>query len=109
LTAAAAEANRSSESPPAPAIERAVVLGSTEMILPDDLPELLFETEDESAGHIDNYHHLVKAAKRLIVIRAIEEVGGNYTEAAKRLGLHLTNLHRIIRNLNLKSKLKADR
>jgi transcriptional regulator with GAF, ATPase, and Fis domain len=91
------------------AIERAVVLGSTEMILPDDLPEILFETEDESAGRIDNYRHLVKEAKSLIVIRAIEEAGGNYTEAAKRLGLHPTNLHRIIRNLNLKSKLKADR
>jgi len=91
------------------AIERAVVLGSTEMILPDDLPELLFEAEEECEVHFDNYHHLVKEAKSLIVTRAIEEAAGNYTEAAKRLGLHPTNLHRIIRNLNLKSKLKADR
>ena len=79
-----------------------------EMILPDDLPEILFETEGESAGPIDNYHHLIKEAKSLIVIRAIEKAGGNYTEAAKRLGLHPTNLHRLIRKLNLKSKLKAD-
>jgi Nif-specific regulatory protein len=91
------------------AIERAVVLGSTEMILPDDLPEILFETGNESGVHSDNYHYLVKEAKSLIVTRAIEEGDGNYTEAAKRLGLHPTNLHRIIRNLNLKSKLKADR
>ena len=91
------------------AIEHAVVLGSTEMILPDDLPELLFEAEEEREIHSDKYHHLVKEAKSLIVIRAIEEAGGNYTEAAKRLGLHPTNLHRIIRKLNLKSKLKVGR
>ena len=88
------------------AIERAVVLGSTEMILPEDLPEILIERQDH---HLDDYHDRVKQAKTLIVIKAMEEVGGNYTEAAKRLGLHPTNLHRIIRNLNLKSKLKVDR
>ncbi|HXI22730.1 MAG TPA: sigma 54-interacting transcriptional regulator [Pyrinomonadaceae bacterium] len=91
------------------AMERAVVLGSNEMILPDDLPEILFETRDESGVHSDNYHHLVKEAKSSIVTRAIEEAGGNYTEAAKRLALHPTNLHRLIRNLNLKSKLRGDR
>ncbi|HYX29032.1 MAG TPA: sigma 54-interacting transcriptional regulator [Pyrinomonadaceae bacterium] len=89
------------------AIERAVVLGSAEMILSDDLPEILFEM-DKSEGRLDNYHHLVKEAKSLIVMRAIEEAGGNFTEAAKRLGLHPTNLHRLIRHLKLRSKLKGD-
>jgi Nif-specific regulatory protein len=91
------------------AMERAVVLGSTEMILPDDLPEVLFETGDEGSDQFDDYHHLVKEAKSLIVIKAVEEAGGNYTEAAKRLGLHPTNLHRLIRILNLKPRLKSDR
>lgn len=90
-------------------IERAVVLGATETILPEDLPEVLFEIEDESPDQSDDYHHLIKEAKSLIVINAIEGAGGNYTVAAKRLGLHPTNLHRIIRNLNLKSRLRADR
>jgi len=90
------------------AIERAVVLGATETILPEDLPEVLFETEDESPGQPDDYHRLVKEAKSLIVLKAIEEADGNYTAAAKRLGLHPTNLHRIIRNLNLKSRLRPD-
>jgi transcriptional regulator with GAF, ATPase, and Fis domain len=90
------------------AIERAVVLGATEMILPEDLPEVLFEMGDETPDQSDNYHRLVKEAKSLIVIKAIEEAGGNYTLAAKRLGLHPTNLHRVIRNLNLKSRLRQD-
>jgi transcriptional regulator with PAS, ATPase and Fis domain len=91
------------------AIERAVVLGATETILPEDLPEVLFETEAESSAQSDDYHHLVNEAKSLIVTKAIEAADGNYTVAAKRLGLHPTNLHRIIRNLKLKPRLKSDR
>jgi len=91
------------------AIERAVVLGVTELILPEDLPEVLFESEAESSAQSDDYHHLVNEAKSLIVMKTIEGADGNYTVAAKRLGLHPTNLHRIIRNLKLKPRLKSDR
>ena len=48
--------------------------------------------------------------KKLIVIKAIEEADGNYTEAAKQLGIHPTNLHRLIRTLGAKGKeLRAKR
>lgn len=88
------------------AIERAVVLGSTEMLSPEDLPEALFETGDPGAPPVTGYHDALKKAKRSIVIKAIEEAQGNYTEAAKQLGLHPTNLHRLIRNLDLRTLLK---
>jgi transcriptional regulator with GAF, ATPase, and Fis domain len=88
------------------AIERAVVLGSTEMLMPEDLPESLSETGDPATPPLAGYHHALKQAKRSIVIKAIEEAQGNYTDAAKRLGLHATNLHRLIRNLDLKTILK---
>ncbi len=88
------------------AIERAVVLGSTEMLMPEDLPETLSETGDPTTPPLAGYHHALKLAKRSIVMKAIEEAQGNYTEAAKQLGLHATNLHRLIRNLDLKSSLK---
>ena len=88
------------------AIERAVVLGSTEMLMPEDLPETLFEKGDPGTLPVTGYHDALKQAKRSIVIKAIEEAQGNYTEAAKRLGLHATNLHRLIRNLDLKTFLK---
>lgn len=88
------------------AIERAVVLGSTEMLSPEDLPETLFEKGDPGTLPVTGYHNALKQAKRSIVIKAIEEVQGNYTAAAKQLGLHPTNLHRLIRNLDLKTVLK---
>jgi transcriptional regulator with GAF, ATPase, and Fis domain/pSer/pThr/pTyr-binding forkhead associated (FHA) protein len=87
------------------AIERAVVLGSTEMLAPEDLPEALFETGNIDAPQVAGYHDALKAAKRSIVSKAIEEAKGNYTEAAKNLGLHPTNLHRLVRNLGLRQKL----
>jgi len=87
------------------AIERAVVLGATEVIVPDDLPEAVLEGGSAKAS-IVGYHEKLKEAKRLIVIRAIEAADGNYTIAAKELGLHPANLHRLIRTLGIKSELK---
>jgi Nif-specific regulatory protein len=88
------------------AIERAIVLGSTEVIQPEDLPETIFETGHENTLPEGGYHEELKKAKQSIVLKAIEAANGNYTEAAKRLGLHATNLHRLIRNLDLKTQLK---
>ena len=85
-------------------IERSVVLGSSEIITADDLPETLFETSIKSGLPATNYHEQVKEAKSLIIIRAIEEAGGNYTEAAKHLDLHPNNLHRLVRQLNLRKQ-----
>ena len=88
------------------AVERAVVLGSTDMIVPEDLPESLFETADSQSLSGATYHEALRKAKSAIVIKAVEDARGNYAEAARQLGLHPTNLHRLIRNLNLKAHLK---
>jgi transcriptional regulator with GAF, ATPase, and Fis domain len=37
-----------------------------------------------------------------LILRVLEETNGSYTEAAKRLGIHPTNLHRLIRALGLR-------
>jgi len=84
------------------ALERAVVLGSTEWILPEDLPEELVET-DPAAGTY--YHETVKGSKKDLILKAVQQTGGNYTEAARLLGIHPNYLHRLIRNLNLKAAL----
>jgi len=39
-------------------------------------------------------------------LNAFEQAQGNYTEAARLLGLHPNYLHRLIRNLNMKQLLK---
>jgi transcriptional regulator with GAF, ATPase, and Fis domain len=88
-------------------IERAVVLGSSEFILPEDLPEAVLETEQPAGASIAQYHEAVAEAKKHVILRAVEQAGGNYTEAAKLLGVHPNYLHRLIRNMNLKTSLRT--
>jgi Nif-specific regulatory protein len=88
------------------AIERAVVLGTTELILPEDLPEALLENEATPAAATTSYHDAVAQTKKKIILNAMEKSKGSYTEAAKLLGVHPNYLHRLIRNLNLKEQIK---
>lgn len=86
------------------AIERAVVLGSSETIGVEDLPRRLSESADPDARSGGNYNEAIKDAKRQIIKRALEQADGSYTEAAKALGMHPNNLHRIIRTLDLRQR-----
>jgi transcriptional regulator with GAF, ATPase, and Fis domain len=45
--------------------------------------------------------------KKQLIIKAVKEAGGNYTQAAKNLGLEPHYLHRLMRNLDIKSSLAA--
>ena len=89
------------------AIEHAVVFGSTERILPEDLPDTLLAVPGAAAGAALRYHDAVREAKRNIVLSAMLQASGNYGEAARLLGIHANNLHRLIRELDLKPKLAA--
>jgi Nif-specific regulatory protein len=86
------------------AVERAVVLSLDEMVKPELLPEP-FEGEDglTAAPYDVKYEDTIKDTKRQLVLRAIQQAGGNYTRAAKILGMHPNNLHRLLRTLNLKA------
>jgi transcriptional regulator with GAF, ATPase, and Fis domain len=88
------------------AIERAVVLGSTERILPEDLPESVLEAASIASATSAKYHEAVVQTKKQIILSAMDQARGSYTEAAKILGVHPNYLHRLIRNLNLKEELK---
>jgi len=86
------------------AIERAVVLGSTELILPEDLPDSILE-ETASAGEpVTALHDGIREAKKKIIEQAIEQANGNYTDAAGLLGVHPNHLFRLIRTLKLTPK-----
>jgi two-component system, NtrC family, response regulator HydG len=87
-------------------IERAVVLGTTDYILPDDLPEVLLESAATVDEQTSNFHDKVLRTKKQTILEAMKQAGGSYTAAAKLLGLHPNYLHRLIRNLNLKDELK---
>lgn len=89
------------------AIERALVLGSAELILPEDLPESVLERATPAGMSSAKYHASVKDVKKQLILTALEDAKGNFTEAARLLGLHPNYLHRLIRNLDLRSELKA--
>ena len=83
------------------AIERAVVLGATELIVPEDLPETIFESE-ATEQPVTGYHETIRDVKRQLITKTLQQTGGNFTEAAKLLGIHPNNLHRLMRNLKLR-------
>jgi transcriptional regulator with GAF, ATPase, and Fis domain len=89
------------------AIERAVVLGTAEVILPDDLPEAILESGSPAVTSGTKYYGVIKDSKKQLVLNAMQQAKGNYIEAAKILGLHPNSLLRLIRNLGLKSETKA--
>ncbi len=88
------------------AIERALVLGSSDTVLPEDLPESVLEQAPEPEMNEAKYHSSVKELKKQLILDAVEQTRGNYVEAARILGVHPNYLHRLIRNLNLKDVLK---
>jgi transcriptional regulator with GAF, ATPase, and Fis domain len=89
------------------AIERAVVLGTTDLILVEDLPEAVLESEVSATTPVTKYHEAVADTKKRIILNAMDQAKGSFTEAAKLLGVHPNYLHRLIRNLNLREQLKS--
>jgi Nif-specific regulatory protein len=93
------------------AIESALVLGASDTILPEDLPEAVLESSpaaaDEPADESGNYLRSVKENKRQTILQALQQAGGSYIDAAKILGIHPNSLLRLMRNLNVKASMKA--
>jgi transcriptional regulator with GAF, ATPase, and Fis domain len=90
------------------AMERAVVIGSSSFIIPEDLPDTLLESSPISTVGSAGYHDAVRNLKKQLILSAFEQAGGSITEAAKLLGINANYLHRLIRNLDLRLALKKD-
>jgi Nif-specific regulatory protein len=88
------------------AIERAVVLGSGNVVFPEDLPETILEAGVLSDGSA-KYHRSMKETKRQMIAQALQHAHGSYVDAAKSLGIHPNSLLRLMRNLNVKASKKA--
>ncbi len=87
------------------AIERAVVMGSSDQILPEDLPETLLEqpaaAQEEEGGRL---YESLREAKRQIIEKALAEAGGSQAQAAALLGVHPNHLSRLMRTLEMKKQ-----
>jgi DNA-binding NtrC family response regulator len=88
------------------AIERAVVVGSADTILAEDLPETVLESAREESGAPAKYHGAIRNLKKQLIVNALEQSNGSITEAAKQLGVHANYLHRLMRNLELRTSVK---
>lgn len=88
------------------AIERGVVLGDTDTLQAEDLPETVLEPFSALPELAGGYQASVGDAKRETVLRAWSEAGGDYKVAAQSLGLHPNSLLRLIRNLGMRDELQ---
>jgi transcriptional regulator with PAS, ATPase and Fis domain len=82
------------------AIEHAIVLGLTEEILLEDLPDALLE--EQASALAGRYHDTLNETKKQLVLTALDEAKGSPVDAARLLGIHPKYLHRLIKNLKLK-------
>ncbi|MBV8552346.1 MAG: sigma 54-interacting transcriptional regulator [Acidobacteriaceae bacterium] len=86
------------------AMERAVVLGVSESVLLEELPESLLEAAPQQTAGA-KYHKSVGEAKREAILDAYVQGGGDYKQAARLLGLHPNYLLRLVRNLGLRDEI----
>jgi transcriptional regulator with GAF, ATPase, and Fis domain len=88
------------------AMERAVVIGSSDRILVEDLPETVLESAKGGGIAPARYHGAIRTLKKQLILGALDQAAGSVTEAARLLGVHANYLHRLIRNLELRAAMK---
>lgn len=84
-------------------VERAMLLGTTSEILPEDLPEALHLATRTT--HTDQYRRSLTDCRRQMLQEALHNSGGNLTAAAKSLGVHRNYLYRLMKSLDLRQPL----
>src|SRR5262245_34938684 len=86
-------------------IERALVFGSSDMILPNDLPSELFESAADGTA-LPKYHAGVNATKRDLVEKALLLTRGDPKEAGAVLDLDASYIYRLARNFKMTHLIK---
>lgn len=83
-------------------IERAIVLGTPPVILPDDLPlEVLATPATAQPGSTLNYQERIDEHRREVVRQALEQTQGNRSAAAKLLGLDRSYFQKLLKALDV--------
>jgi transcriptional regulator with GAF, ATPase, and Fis domain len=85
------------------AMERAVVLGDSDWVLPEDLPDPLLAVAPQNPT--SKYEDSIVGAKREAILDAYRQAKGDYRGAAKILNLHPNYLLRLVRNLRLRDEI----
>jgi transcriptional regulator of acetoin/glycerol metabolism len=66
----------------------------------------VLESVPPGAGLIGSYHEAIRNEKTRVILAALDQAEGSFTEAAKLLGINSTYLHRLVRNLNLRGAIR---
>jgi len=86
-------------------IERAIVLGQSDLITPDDLPlDFAPPAASPAAG---SFRFRFEEARRDIILDAFAKANYDHAAAAAILQIHPNNLHRLVRSLGLQDKLRG--
>lgn len=80
-------------------IERAFVLGTDDIITPEDLPNELVRKKEVPSLYKDIPS--LREAEFSLIKRALKETSGNQTQAAKLLGVDRKTLHRKLKRYNI--------
>jgi DNA-binding NtrC family response regulator len=83
------------------AIERAVVLGSGTTINAADLPADLVGKSATTPTEGVSYHEGVNAARKRLVVAALQKTNGNRAAAARLLGLESKYFLRLMKSLGI--------
>jgi Nif-specific regulatory protein len=84
------------------AIEHAVVLGAGDQIRIEDLPESV-TGGTMGAPAPASYKDAMRETRRRLVVDALQRTGHNHAAAARLLAVHPNYLHRLIRNLGVRT------
>ena len=85
------------------ALERAVVLGSSDIIQLEDLPESIREiSRPTDLARAPGLQDAVDRAKREAIAQAFQQARNDHAGAARLLGVHPNYLYRLMRNLGLR-------
>jgi DNA-binding NtrC family response regulator len=76
------------------AIEHAVVLARGQTIVPRDLPVNVQSGVESAGGDVLGAELTVKEAEKQLIVRALKELNGNRSAAARKLGMSRRTLHR---------------
>lgn len=85
------------------AVERAVIAGASPYIEVEAFPETM-EMARSGRGVSATYKDALTEARRKIILDAFRIAGGKHTKAAELLGVHPNNLHRLLKELDIRDE-----
>ena len=78
-----------------------MLLGTSDVIQPEDLPEYLRKPKSTESTKAGSYHAQVRLLKRSIVERSLKEAKGNHAEAARSLDVSPSYFRRLAQELKV--------